>query len=167
MKKKPAKALAPVYVTDKPKETKLISEIKKVQKLYQSRETEIPKWLTKQGLSDYVISQSQILSEYADWPYVEMGMVTALRVPFPRVNIKERIAVYPNRIERQSIYPMPSLRDFRGGDGLPDHNFMLRTESKIRWGGRSDISERVFFNDEQSFRNALRVLLFSNHMGAL
>lgn len=150
-------------MTKATKKIKLGRILKELKIFYEDMEVKIPKWVSKQGLQDLVIPQSQCIDEFNDWVHTEMGLVMALRVPFPRIGIKERIAIYHTRIERQGLVIARPMKEYRDAGGRRDNNFMLRTEDRVRY---SDYTEKTLteeFNNEETFYVALRAILLYHH----
>ena len=162
---KAAKKKGKVVITLKPQSETLGYKLALVKSRYEEMANFIPKWIHEQGLGDMVISQAEEME--TSWTASEMGVVLSLRVPFPKLAFKQRIAIYPDRIEIQSLLPLRESKPSEIEDPyMKDHNYMLRVKSenckqKYEFGAR--IGEVSYFTNKESFVRSLETILFSEH----
>jgi len=143
-----------------PKNIKLGTQLANLKKSYAKMEENIPKWIAAEGLTSIIIPQEEYLQEYSMWGKVEFGAILTLRVPFVRQGLKQRLCIYPNRIERQILQQQCSMLDF-----FNDHNVMLRTNTKITYFPEAYCDRGQYFKNEATFKEALKKMLFLGHMG--
>lgn len=132
---------------------KLSDKISRLKKSYSKMEKDIFKWLTAEGMDSYIISQEEHLRDYDLWRYVEMGYVVSLRCVWPVLGMKQRICIYPNRIEHQSTAELTNYGS-RGSEYAGDHNHMLRSK-KIKYEGRAFVRHEKTFHNKETFIKAL------------
>lgn len=138
---------------DKP-QPKLGTLLSRQLKIDGRMESFIPKWISKQKLDHLLVPQAELLGEYDLWVGMPSGCLLSLRPPFTRIGIKQRIAVYPNVVMLQSLYPKRvQFHDER------DHNYMLRAATVVY--DNASVENQSYFKDEATFKQALKTILFS------